>query len=763
MLPVRPEGIPPALTSRPQWVCWRQKWRGNRWTKVPYQPSGEHADSTKPGTWASFDAALAAYRKGGFHGIGFVFGTGDPYAGVDLDGCVGADGQVAPEALAIIERLDSYCEISPSGTGVKLWVIGSLLDRVGRRTTKVAGFKQIEMYDDERFFAVTGHILPGAPAAINDRAGELLDLHAEVFPSKRTRAAAHSAAAAIATEGFPGTDEELLGAARSASNGRDFSALYDRGEVSRYDDDHSVADLALCGHLAFWCGRDPERIERLFSLSALARDKWHGRLDYRQRTIAKALEGRTEFYTMSTGKRRRGKAAGAPDAEAAEPTDEARPCTDLGNAERLVARFGPDLRYCHPTGKWMTYDGMRWAQDDSGLIIHRAGLTARAIYEEAAAAPTPASRSELAEWAAASEFRPRLEAMAVLARSAPGVSVLPSQLDSDPWAFNCLSGTIDLRTGELRPHRREDLITRLAPVEYRPELPTPLWDAFLERIFAGDRELIRFVQQFLGMALTGDISEQYLVIFHGQGNNGKSVLLDTVHFIMGPYAVQAPPDLLTLSKHREHPTEIADLWGCRLVAASETEEQSQMRLQMVKRLTGDARLKGRFMRRDFFEFDRTHKLILVTNNLPVVREDSEAVWRRVRLVPFSVIIPEAERDPRLLLKLREEAGGILVWLVRGCMDWRAHGLIMPPAVRAATEQYRGEADHTGRFLADCCTLAAGLWVASGSLTKEYEQWCRERMERPLAGRKFTDGLVARGCHAGKLSGVRGWYGLELRS
>jgi putative DNA primase/helicase len=224
------------------------------------------------------------------------------------------------------------------------------------------------------------------------------------------------------------------------------------------------------------------------------------------------------------------------------------------------------------------------------------------------------------------------------------------------------------------------------------------------------------------MCLTGDVSEHILPIAYGGGANGKSTLLDCICGMLGEYASQAAPELITYSRHREHPTEIADLAGKRLVVVSETENAAEFRLQLVKRLTGDARLKGRYMRQDFFEFARTHKLILQTNNRPIVKENSEAVWRRLRLIPFDVTIAPDQRDPQLLDKLRMEWAGILAWAVRGCEKWRRDGLQTPQSVLDATAEYQAAEDDIGAFIDECCSTAAGLSVGATDLYSAFRTW-----------------------------------------
>jgi len=232
-----------------------------------------------------------------------------------------------------------------------------------------------------------------------------------------------------------------------------------------------------------------------------------------------------------------------------------------------------------------------------------------------------------------------------LARFQVGIPVQPEQLDADRMLFSCCNGTINLRTGELHPHLRDDLLTELAPVDFDPAAECPLWDRFLSEIMARDVDLLEFLQRLIGHCLTGRIDEQILLIFHGVGANGKSVFFEVVKAMMGDeYATDAAPDLLVTSRSDRHPTEIADLHGRRLVVAVENEEGRRLRVGFVKQSTGDPTLKGRRMKRDFFEFPRTHKTILVTNHRPRVPDSSHAIWRRIRLVPFKVVIPEERQD-----------------------------------------------------------------------------------------------------------------------
>ncbi len=751
------DGVPMTLRKRPQWVCWRYEQREGKPTKVPVSTTtGTRASSTDPSTWGTFESAVAALdRDGGLAGVGYVFAKDDPFTGIDLDGCMGADGALAAGAAQIISDFASYTEVSPSGTGVKIICIADKPASSGCRSKAIGGFRETEVYSAERYFAITGSRLEGAPSEVRPAQEALDRLCARLWPAKAKDAAARPAPTGTA---FEGGDEELLRRAFAARNGEKTRRLFD-GDTSMHGDDDSAADLALCTTLAFWCGGDDGRIDRLFRRSGLYREKWD-REDYRQRTIRRAVESCAEFYNPTpkgsggparTGSAEAGQGA-VPVPEQPPSAQECRPCSDLGNAERFAEQHADKLRYCHGTGRWYVWDGRRWRHDQSGTALRLAGETARTIYAEAAGCDDKSRREELAEWALVSESRPRLEAMLVVAKSRPPLVVAAEDMDADGSLLNVLNGTIDLRTGGLRPHRREDNITKLAPVRYDPAASSPLLDQFISRIFAGDESLVGYVQKLLGHCLTGDITEHVFPIFYGAGANGKSVLVDTVMGVMGEYATEAAPQLLVETRgSREHPTEVADLMGRRLVVASETEQGGAFKLALVKRITGDATLKGRFMRQDYFSFPRTHKTIMVTNNKPRVKEDSEAVWRRLRLIPFTVVIPPEERDPKLMEKLKEAWPAVLAWLVRGCLAWRAEGLHAPQAVLVATDEYRDAEDQVGRYLEDRCVVdgtetspSPRQFTPWAALLADYTAWAEEVGEPAMHGRRLGEALDKRG-------------------
>jgi putative DNA primase/helicase len=423
--------------------------------------------------------------------------------------------------------------------------------------------------------------------------------------------------------------------------------------------------------------------------------------------------------------------------------------TDLGNAKRVVDRHGQDWRYCHPFGKSFLFDGKRWAEDDTGAALRlvketQAGLyqwTAECIGKLGDVGDDEARKEELAaltkvlkhclKW----EDARRINACLQLATSEPGIPVLPPELDRDPWVLNVLNGTIELRTGKLREHRREDLITKLAPVTFDPHALCPLWMKSLRRWMDNSEELVTYLQRAIGYSLSGDVGEQCLFFLHGSGANGKSTLLGTLKAMLGGYGYQAVPELLMAKNTEAHPTERADLFGRRFVCTIETDEGKWIAEALMKQLTGGDPVTARKMRQDFFEFDMHAKIFLAANHKPQVKGTDYAVWRRIKLVPFVVTIPDSEKDKNLLAKLKTEWPGILAWAVRGCLDWQREGLAEPDEVRDATNQYRAEQDSIQGFLDECCFVHDTVKARSSILFDAYQKWSGDKVMTPPTFRK----------------------------
>lgn len=441
--------------------------------------------------------------------------------------------------------------------------------------------------------------------------------------------------------------------------------------------------------------------------------------------------------------------------------------TDLGNADRLIRLVGKNIRYTVDRG-WLVWDGRRWKADQIAVRELYQTSVIPEIYREicaAANAHNPHLVKTLASWAKRAESNSRVDAAMSMACSKPDIYVKQGSFDANKWLFNVQNGTIDLRTGMLAAHNQTDLITRISPATYDPGAKCPLWLKFLNRIFDNNQTLIAFLQTTIGYSLTGSTEEQIMMIAWGTGKNGKSVCLDTISDLMGDYATETPAETLMIKRaDSSNSNDVARLAGARFVSANETEEGQRLAEAKVKGMTGGDTLTARFLHREFFEFKPEFKIWMRTNHKPQIRGTDEGIWRRLRLIPFNVTIPEAERDPKLTEKLRAEMSGILNWALEGCLMWQKNGLKTPPEVMAATTEYRKTQDILAAFLSDCCVIGKYYNVTFSDLYKEYEKWCDDNGEKPLSNRKFSMILDERGLsnHRGT-AGARVRYGLRLRN
>lgn len=434
--------------------------------------------------------------------------------------------------------------------------------------------------------------------------------------------------------------------------------------------------------------------------------------------------------------------------------------SDTRNAARLVARHGADLRFDFTRGYWRIWDGVRWKLDETDQIMRAAKAVVVAMHEELADLDGEQA-AKLRRVILAVESTGRLRAMIDNARSS--LSSTHETWDPDPWLLNCANGTVDLRSGELLAHDPGFWQSKVCAVAYAPDATCPVWLTFLERIFGGDLELIAFLQRAIGLALVGAVVEHVLFVLWGVGANGKSAALGTVLGMLGDYGRQASPDLFIERETPQHTTNIAELRGVRFVSAIETSGGGRLSEVLVKVLTGGDQRNARFMHQDSFTYVPSDTFFLATNHKPVPRDNGPALWRRIRLIPFRVEIPEGEQDAELPTKLRAEWAGILAWAVRGCLDWRAHGLGTPAAVRIATDSYRDAADALGNFLDDRCVVDPRASAPATPLYETYQSWCQENGEKPASQRFFGLRLGDRGFVKSRYGkgGRKLWVGLRL--
>jgi len=422
-------------------------------------------------------------------------------------------------------------------------------------------------------------------------------------------------------------------------------------------------------------------------------------------------------------------------------------------ALRFSKRYEDDLRYVHGWGKWMRWDGTRWADDRT---LHVFDL-ARGVCRDVSVECGDSQRAHAIRLAS----KATSAALERLAAADRRHAATVEQWDTDPWLLNTPDGTIDLRNGEMREHRRFDFLTKITAVG--PRGRCDLWLQFLARITAGNNELQTFMQRMVGYGLTGSTREHAVFFLHGLGANGKSVFMSVVSELLGDYAKTAPTSCFTVCANNQHPTELAGLRGARFVTVTETEDGTHWAESKIKAFTGGDKIAARFMRADYFEFRPEAKLVIAGNHKPGLRSVDEAIRRRLYLLPLGVTIPEAERDPQLIEKLRSQLPGILSWAVQGCLDWQRIGLSPPQLVRDATASYLATEDAIARWLEESCSVKGKHWVSSSDLFADWRKWCDLNGESCRTQRWFVQQLEAHGINPQRTNRARGFEGLELRN
>jgi len=427
--------------------------------------------------------------------------------------------------------------------------------------------------------------------------------------------------------------------------------------------------------------------------------------------------------------------------------------TEDSAAMQFVEEHGDRLRFCHSTGAWFHWNGAYWAKDQTGRAFNWARELARNLAED---------QDERKRYITnKTSFAAGVERFA---KVDPRVAVTIDYWDADPWLLGTPGGTVDLQTGELRDSRQDDGITKSTEVAPLQE-DCLRWLRFLNETTGDDAELIRFLQQWCGYCLTGLTREHALVFVYGPGGNGKSVFLNIVTSILKDYAATAAMDTFTASHSDRHPTDLAMLRGARLVTASETEEGRAWAESRIKQMTGGDRIAARFMRQDFFEFMPQFKLTIIGNHKPVLHNVDEAARRRFNIVPF-VHKPETP-DHDLERKLMAEAPGILLWMIEGCRDWQANGLIRPASVRVATDAYFSDQDLMGQWIEDCCNVSLGeqrCWDISAELFDSWTEYVVKAGEEPGSKKAFGQSLQRRGFEPHRFTGgIRGFYFIRLKA
>lgn len=433
-----------------------------------------------------------------------------------------------------------------------------------------------------------------------------------------------------------------------------------------------------------------------------------------------------------------------------DDSNDACPATEDAIALLFAREHKDDLRYCHETGAWFVWTGSHWRVEKTRLAFAWARKLCRKAVAGMDNKKVAATLSKAATAGAVERFAQTDRAFAVTSEI----------WDADLHLLGTPDGVVDLRTGTLRPARREDYITKLAAVAPARSSDAPIWRRFLDEATQGDAMLQRFMQQVAGYALTGDISEHALFFIYGPGGNGKSVFLNTLTNILGDYAATAAMDTFTASQGDRHPTDLAMLRGARLVSVSETEEGRPWAESRIKQLTGGDKISARFMRQDFFTYTPQFKLLIVGNHKPVLRNVDEAARRRFNIIPF--IHKPTSPDKRLEDKLKAEYPAILRWMIEGCLDWRENGLLRPESVKEATAAYFDEQDLFGQWIEECCEVGPRLVCKTAELFESWKGFAERNGEHPGSTKAFSANLCKREFIPGRTMNSRHFKGITLR-
>lgn len=400
--------------------------------------------------------------------------------------------------------------------------------------------------------------------------------------------------------------------------------------------------------------------------------------------------------------------------------------TDSGNAFKFASMFKDKVRFDHRRGRWLVWDKHRWIDDKGKSVKMMAIEMARTRYLESVNIADNKARISEAKWAIASEGKSKIDACLDLAKSVKPIADLGGKWDTNPMLLSCNNGIVDLTTGTLRNGRPEDAITMSTNIDYVEGEDCPRWKKFIEEIFFGDQEIVRYVQKALGYSITGLTKEQVAFFCFGSGANGKSVLFKTVSSVLGDYAHDAPSSLFQRNAFNTSTNDVAATEFKRFLVSSETLSSTKINEQRLKKWTGGDTESARYLYGEFFTFEPTVKPWLFINHKPQVEDDSFGFWRRVRLIPFERTFAQQEQNQNLLNELKDESAGILNWLIEGCLIWQSEGLKpTPEKVSLATQAYQADNDVLADFIFTRCKIEEGCLTKARSLYSDYVIWCGE--------------------------------------
>ena len=730
--PINLENIPTELKPLKQWVCWKKE------DKCPVNPkSGRNASSDKPTTWGAVDQAFSRFesQKGGkLGGIGFVFSENDPFVGIDADHCRDKEtGEINQAVKDELLKLGTYCEISPSGTGIHAIVKGKLPgDGLGPKKGRL-----FEMYDKGRYFTFTGQWLGEFGGDIQDRQEEVLSLYKRMAGGNGPDTTKTPVSSILA-----GVPENTRNISCASVAGKFFYEGHDNEEV-----------LEMCLEWNRKNSPPLDEKEIIKTVASISRKHARRQAEIEEMMVSSGLDHRKVIDALYSN--------------------------EDGDARLFQALYRDKFIYDHGGAQWAQWTGHYWKDDETEqaykaietvIDLYRGALavekkkekklqleiktTIRAWDNEQIAADQDACLETQKQLTGRIK---NLESAArkrnVLWLAGIGTGLTGREWDKNPWLLACKNGVLDLSRGVLRPGKQTDYIKTATDIIYDPNAKCPTWDSFLEQIFDYQEDVIDYVRRLFGYGITGLKEEHIIPILWGAGRNGKGTFLETLKCVLGDFAHKTRAETL-LDSGKTHVSGSADadtmaFRGKRLIWASETNEGGRLNVGKLKELCGGDTLNARapYGRRSI-EFEPTHLLCLITNAKPYAPPSDYALWERIHLIPFTLSFvdkPQRENerpvDKELPSKLKEELPGILGWLVRGCAEWDIFGLGKPKTVKAATADYQKENDLIGDFISENCVIKEEAEVKAGTLYGQYENWCKEMGHKPQNGKRFAQEIL----------------------
>lgn len=730
--------IPQELKNKALFCTWKLEANG----KVPYNPvTGTRAKSNNPNTFHPYakiltylpQYALFDENKKMLGGLGLGIFNG--YSAIDIDDCV-KNGELSELANDIVNYCKSYTEYSPSGKGIRILFKTSTIINIETHyiNNRNLGLEIYISDNTNKFVTLTGDTLYN---------NEIAELDITYIVDKYMQKSATKLTPEITATINGEIDIKIKSRLRISRNFKEAWEKQAPGEGA----DESESDMSLCNMLADVFEGNYSAINDAFQRSPYFltkdpkhKDKWLVRTDYREETIKKAI---TRYHEH--------RIAQVADFE----------LNDTGNAHRFVNNFEEQIKFNVDNISWMTYNGKYWQHDVYGVIKTYAEILIEEMKQEALSASGEQRKNLMANVRKVMSSAGKTS-MIKEAQHLKGIPVTNQDFDIEPYHLNTKSGVIDLRTGDIIEHNKALMLSRYTDIEIDKSEPK-LFLKFLNEIFRNNVELIEYVQRLLGYAMTSYTKEQAMFIFLGDGANGKSLLLETYSKIMGSYATTSAVDILVERKNRTaNMSEIARLNGVRAVMTDETEMGDRLRESGIKSMTSDyGYITARFLYGNEFVFKPKFKIFMATNHSPIIRGTDHGIWRRIKIIPFDVVIPDERQDRYLGEKLKNEYGSILWWLIEGAKKWHANGLNTPDLVANTVTDYRREMDLVQKWINDNCECDAIYSAPANELfvdiTKYIEDNKEFKMSNTLFGRNLGKKFEKR-----RIGNIMVYVGIRLR-